>query len=386
MPGGPARPARPRWKRSNTASSSPGSTPGPSSRTSIAPGRATSVTRAAAVVQRVLDQRVERAVEVGGRGVHRARAGAPRERARRARRSARRPRRAAAREVDAPRRARRPRPPGRAAAARRPSRPGGRPRASAAVDLLAPRVAASARASSSRSRRPASGVRSWCEASATNSRWLSTQPLEPRGHLVERARERAAARRSPRPARGRAGRPRRRGAAASSSRRSGPAIWRAISAPAPRPSSSTSAADRDEAEDRRARGAADGLDALGDAHRALAAGRAASTGTAVARISCVERVASGAGPGSGGRAARRRSPGGSRSRRRAGRRRRSRRPARPRRVDDHDAAAGRLRATVPTIAAQLGGAAELAGGGRGDDLGLARAPASAPRRRRGRAG
>ena len=37
---------------------------------SIAPGRATSVTRAVAVVERVLDQRVERALEVGGGGVH----------------------------------------------------------------------------------------------------------------------------------------------------------------------------------------------------------------------------------------------------------------------------------------------------------------------------
>ena len=42
--GRPRAAALPRWKRSKTCSSSAGSMPGPSSRTSIAPGRGTSVT------------------------------------------------------------------------------------------------------------------------------------------------------------------------------------------------------------------------------------------------------------------------------------------------------------------------------------------------------
>ena len=46
-------------------------------------------------------------------------------------------------------------------------------------------------ASSRRRRRPVSGVRSWCEASATKSRCALQQPRDPVGHLVERAGQRA---------------------------------------------------------------------------------------------------------------------------------------------------------------------------------------------------
>ena len=44
-----------------------------------------------------------------------------------------------------------------------------------------------ARASPMRSRSAVSGVRSWWEASATNSRWAMSMPLHATGHLVERA-------------------------------------------------------------------------------------------------------------------------------------------------------------------------------------------------------
>ena len=47
-------------------------------------------------------------------------------------------------------------------------------------------------ASSRRKRRPVSGVRSWCEASATNSRCAASSRATPVGHLVERPRASAA--------------------------------------------------------------------------------------------------------------------------------------------------------------------------------------------------
>ncbi len=69
LPAGPCCPARPRWKRSNTSSSSPGARPGPRSRTSMRPSPPASVTSppAGRVAQRVLDQHVQRPVEVGAR-------------------------------------------------------------------------------------------------------------------------------------------------------------------------------------------------------------------------------------------------------------------------------------------------------------------------------
>ena len=57
----------------------------------------------------------------------------------------------------------------------------------ASISSWAPASLVDARASSSRSRSPLSGVRSWCEASATNSPLAGDEPLEPRGHVVERA-------------------------------------------------------------------------------------------------------------------------------------------------------------------------------------------------------
>ena len=130
--GRPGAAGLPRWKRSNTASSSPGSTPGPSSSTSIAPGRATSVTRAVAVV-RARSRSARRARGRGRRGRRgRARVGRAATSALDAAVEARGGARGRRRRGRPPRRARRPRPPGRAAAARRPSRTGGRPRSSAA--------------------------------------------------------------------------------------------------------------------------------------------------------------------------------------------------------------------------------------------------------------
>ena len=181
-----------------------------------------------------------------------------------------------------PRRARRPRPPGRAAAARRPSRRGGRPPSSAAS--ISSRVAGGARLLEPQ---PQAGERraQLVRGVGDELALAVDEALEPRAHLVERAREALLLGASPRPARGRAGRPRPRRAAASSRRRSGRAIWRAISAPAPRPSSEHEHADRDEAEVERrvARPTASTLWVIRTAPWGAAGARA--TGTAVARIS-----------------------------------------------------------------------------------------------------
>ena len=113
-------------------------------------------------------------------------------------------------------------------------------------------------------------MRSWCEASATNSRWLVDEPLEPRAHLVERAREalllgRALDRHAggevavAEPGGGGVEPPQRPRDLARDQRAGAEAEQQ------------HEPADRDEAEDRGAGGAADGLDALGDAHGALGA-------------------------------------------------------------------------------------------------------------------
>ena len=72
--------------------------------------------------------------------------------------------------------------------------------------------------------------------------------------------------------------------AASSSRRTGPATWRAISAPAREAEHEHEQPDGDQPERRAAGGARDGVHALGDAHRADHACPAPHDGTAVARI------------------------------------------------------------------------------------------------------
>ena len=158
------------------------------------PGRATTVTSPAAVAERVLDQRVEHAVQVGGRaerGLARggldgldAAALACRPSARRRGRPPRRGR--------APPAARRPRRPGRARAARRGSPPGGRARPVAAsisswtsgssrggARLLEPQPQAG--------ERRAQLVRGVGHEVAL----AGDEPLQPRRHVVEGAREAA---------------------------------------------------------------------------------------------------------------------------------------------------------------------------------------------------
>ena len=259
------------------------------------------------VAQRVLDQRVERAVE-RRRAAHQRRRGARPASTTRARARARAPSQRAA----APRRR-----VGRGRPAR-PERVGARPRwqstsssstiCGEAVDLGASPASSSARAasrraparaSSSRRRRPVSGVRSWCEASATNVALAPRARAEPVGHVVERARERAllgaALDRRARVEVARRRRARGRVEAAQRAARSG----RAITAPARRPSS-----EHDRADERRARRssgatrAVDGRDALRDAHRARDRRSVrAAIGTAVARMLLAERVAAALAPG-----------------------------------------------------------------------------------------
>ena len=177
-------------------SSSPGARPGPAVEHVDAAGRGPrpSTSLPSAVVHRVLDQRVERAVEVGRRAERRrpapsaTHAAAPP----RARPSAPRRGRAASLEVDALARRVDARRPATARAARRRSPTGGRPRAARrrsrsrvgarARPRAPPRAAAAARSAA-------------CAAGATRRRrtraGASSSALEPRGHLVERARERA---------------------------------------------------------------------------------------------------------------------------------------------------------------------------------------------------
>ena len=188
-----ARPTVPRWKRAKTVSSSPGARPGPSSVTVDPAG----------------ERRPPRSAARPGRRRSRSRSATSRIRSRSAVRAAHGRAVAASTTTDASR------PPQRVAARRRggaadrSAASGGRAvaglaqhqqlgdharepvdLAQRAVDLLARRtVRAVAAASSSRSRSPVSGVRSWCDASATNVALRVDHPLHPPGHLVERAPE-----------------------------------------------------------------------------------------------------------------------------------------------------------------------------------------------------
>ena len=143
--------------------------PGPSSRTSIAPGRGDE--RDARRRRSAARSRSGRRACARGRRGRSGPAARARRRARRRGRRSARPPRGRRRRGRPPRRGRRPRRPGRAAAARRPSRTRRSTSASAASISSRSPVA---RASSRRRRMPLSGVRSWCEASATNSRWPAT--------------------------------------------------------------------------------------------------------------------------------------------------------------------------------------------------------------------
>ena len=246
--------------------------PGPRSSTSIPPGRATTVDVAAAVAQRVLDQRVEHAVEVGVRAVGgRARGRLD------GRGPSRRPCRPSARRRGARRRR------GRAPRGGASTSPAWESTSSSEMIAASRSSSAHARRRSPRGPRgrrwprapppaaacrPLSGVRSWCEASATKSRWPATRRSSRAVMPLNVVREACAARRCPRPSRARVRSPSATRAAASSSRRSGPAIWRAITTPAARPSPSTSSADRGQAERRAVGRARDRLDALGHPHGA----------------------------------------------------------------------------------------------------------------------
>ena len=138
-----------------------------------------------------------------------------------------------------------------------------RRRARAAVGRPPP----SARASSRRRRRPVSGVRSWCEASATKSRWALQQPRDPVGHLVERlASERCS--RLPSTAARAARSPWATRRATASSRRSGRAICAGEHRPGASPSASTISPIRSERRARRGGPLVHRRDALGDPHRA----------------------------------------------------------------------------------------------------------------------
>ncbi len=200
LPAGPWRPARPRWKRSNTSSSSPGARPGPRSRTSMRPSPP--ATRHLAARRRVVRARSRSARRARGRG----------RRARTTRCPARSPpassaiwrarggRTPALDGALARHRARRSRSPCELAilgAAQHEQLVDDR---GETVDLGGARRRArrrrrrrtpAARASSRRSRSAVSGVRSWWEASATNSRWAPISRSHAVGHLVEGGAERA---------------------------------------------------------------------------------------------------------------------------------------------------------------------------------------------------
>ena len=255
----------------------------------------------------------------------------------------------------------------------------------ASISSWASASAVEARASSSRSRSPLSGVRSWCEASATNSRWLATQPLEPRGHVVERAREPLLLGAALDAWRGPTGRPRRRGAPPGRAARTGPATWPAISAPAPRPSTSTSSpiAISPSVARRVARLTASTLWVTRTAPDRRRRCRRRGSGTAVARIVCVERLAAALLLARG-----RRSSAAAISGRRAV-------------VDAEPLLAGRVGDQPAAGPDDDHAAAHLLGGALGhlleplavrsssstrhrDELGLAAAPATRPRRRPGR--
>ncbi len=215
----------------------------------------------------------------------------------------------------------------------------------------------SACASSRRSRSPASGVRSWCEASATKSRWLASSRRDALGHLVERARERALLGAAlDRRARGR-GRRRRRGRRPRRAACSGRATWRGDHRAGGRPSSSTTPPISTRPSDGAAHRAVHRGDALGDAHRAADVARVRQDRHGGGEDVVFERVAAARDLQRRCPPAPRRSPAGWRSRRRARRRPALSASTRPRRRRSARARAPRAppcRASVAQVGALRG--------------------------------
>ena len=245
-------------------------------------------------------------------------------------------------ELDLLGRAARARRRGSARGARRRSARAGRPRAAPRRRPRAPPDrGARCWISSICRRRPVSGVRSWWEESATNSRWLSSiRPTRPVISLKLRARVRCSvvpstgARASRSPGRDRVG-----GVGESPDRSGDPLGDQGAGDHA---EGEHRQAEQDDPDDRPPHGAVDGGDALGDAHGADHAARGG--GSAPRSRGCRPRgCRCGGSPGRGCRRAPRRSRAGSRSRRRSRCSPALSAISSPCPSDDHDPAADRLR-------------------------------------------